>query len=183
MMAAEASSSSEAAAMAASSEAPAAVAEASSTAPAMESSSSSEMVAMAMSSSETPVAVASSSSEAPVVAVAENKLPATVLSGGGDIAIAAPGSAADGYGYVGVWAKDAAGCAQIGTAGAADFAVITRSTFRNGPSACYGNFGALADGKAALTIACSSGKQSIAVAQSAPDTLTVNDAALVRCKP
>ena len=62
-----------------------------------------------------------------------------------DIGIAVAGAA--GSDFVGVWAKDAAGCSQIETAGATDFAVITLSTFRNGPSACYGNLGAgLTDG-------------------------------------
>lgn len=145
---------------------------------AMEASSSSEEP-MAAVSSEAPAA---SSSEEPVAAAADNKLPASALTG--DVAIAAPGSTVDGSGYVGVWAKDAAGCAQIDQAGAADFAVITTSTFRDGPNACYGSFGALADGKATLAIGCASGPATVTVAQSAPDTVQINDGpVLVRCKP
>jgi hypothetical protein len=121
----------------------------------------------------------SSSSEAPAPAN-DNKIPAAELTG--DVAIAAPGSATEGEGYVGVWAKDAAGCASIGTA-TADFAVITLSTFRNGPSACYGNFGPLADGKGTLAVGCSSGPKTVALEQSTPDALTVDGMALVRCKP
>ena len=64
--------------------------------------------------------------------------------------VAAPGSTADGQGYVGVWVVDASGCHAIGMAGAKDFAVITSSTFRDGPTAGYGNFGSLADGKLTL---------------------------------
>jgi hypothetical protein len=131
-------------------------------------------------SSSSEVIAPSSSAQAPAVA-ADTKLPATALSG--DVAIAAPGSATDGFGYVGVWAKDAAGCAQIGSAAAADFAVITGATFRNGPSACYGNFGALADGKASLSMGCSSGQQTVAVEQSSADALSINGTTLVRCKP
>ena len=130
------------------------------------------------------MAVASSSSmmmssEAP--AVADTKLTAAALSG--DVAIAAPGSATEGFGYVGVWAKDAAGCAAIGTATAADFAVITGSTFRDGPSAAYGNFGALAGGKATLTAGGTSGQRSIAVEQTSPGALTIDGKAFVRCTP
>ena len=101
----------------------------------------------------------------------------------GDVAIAAPGSTADGFGYVGVWAKDAAGCAAIGTATEADFAVITGSTFRDGPSAAYGNFGALTDGKTTLEAGGSSGQRSIAIELTAPDALTIDGKALVRCTP
>jgi hypothetical protein len=101
----------------------------------------------------------------------------------GDVAIAAPGSTADGFGYVGVWAQDAAGCAAIGTAAEADFAVITGSTFRDGPSAAYGNFGALADGKTTLDAGGSSGQRSIAIELTAPDALTIDGKALVRCTP
>lgn len=99
------------------------------------------------------------------------------------MAIAAPGSATEGFGYVGVWAKDAAGCAQIGSSAAGNFAVITGATFRNGPSACYGNFGALDGGKASLAMGCSSGQKTVAVEQSSPDALAVDGMALVRCKP
>lgn len=100
------------------------------------------------------------------------------------MAIAAAGSTVEGQGYIGVWAKDAAGCASIGTAAAADFAVITTSTFRNGPSACYGNFaGPLVDGKASFSMGCTGGQQTVEVTQSSPDALTVNGTALVRCKP
>ena len=113
--------------------------------------------------------------------MAEARLPATGLSG--DTAIAAKGATGDGLGFVGVWAKDAAGCAQIDQAGATDFAVITLATFRDGASACYGSFGALADGKGTLNASCSGVKKSVAIAQSAPDALTVDGTALVRCKP
>ncbi len=97
----------------------------------------------------------------------------------GDVAIAAPGNAADGRGYVGVWAKDAAGCAAIGTAAEADFAVITLATFRDGPSALFGNFKALADGKTTLM----AGDRSIALEQSSADALSIDGTAYVRCTP
>ena len=49
-----------------------------------------------------------SSSQAPAPAPSTTgKLPAAALDG--DVGIAAPGSKADGFGYVGVWAKDPAG--------------------------------------------------------------------------
>ena len=120
--------------------------------------------------------MASSSMEAPTP-VALNKLPASAL--GGDIGIAAPGSKADGYGYVGVWVKDAATCAAIGTPSATDFAVITAATFRNGPAANYGNFKGLADGKGTLT----AGSLTVTLEQTGPDALTVNGVAMVRCVP
>jgi hypothetical protein len=102
----------------------------------------------------------------------------------GDIAIAAPGSTKDGLGYIGVWAKDAAGCGALGSPAAADFAVITLSTFRNGPSALYGNFAkGLKDGKASFTMGGSAGQQTLTLEQSTPDALTVNGVAMVRCVP
>jgi hypothetical protein len=114
------------------------------------------------------------------MAAEEPKIPAGL---GGDVAIAGPGSTVEGKGYVGVWAKDAAGCAQIAQATAGSFAVITTSTFRDGPNACYGNFGALADGKISLGVACSSGQKTVVIEQSTPNALTIDGVAMVRCKP
>ena len=124
----------------------------------------------------------SSSSEAPVAPAPANKIPAGALTG--DIAIAAPGSTKEGLGYIGVWAKDAAGCAALGSPTATDFAVITVSTFRNGPNALYGNFAkGLKDGKASFTMGGSAGQQTLTLEQSSPDALTVNGVAMVRCVP
>ena len=86
-------------------------------------------------------------------------------------------------GFVGVWATDAAACAAIGTATEANFAVITSSTFRDGPSAAYGNFSALKDGKGTLAAGGASGQRSIAVEQASPDALTIDGKAYVRCSP
>lgn len=108
-------------------------------------------------------------------------MPAAALNG--DVGIAAPGSKADGFGYVGVWAKDPAACAAIGTPAAADFAVITVSTFRDGPSAVYGNFGGMTGGKKTLQGGGAAGQRSIALEQSAPDALTIDGKAYVRCTP
>ena len=120
-----------------------------------------------------------SSSEAPAAPVTvTGKLPTTAL--GGDVGIAAAGSAKEGFGYVGVWAKDPAGCAAIGTPAAADFAVITNATFRDGPSAAYGNFKALVGGKLTLQ---ASGPRTVALEQSTPDALTIDGKAYVRCTP
>jgi hypothetical protein len=117
----------------------------------------------------------------PTPAVALNKLPATAL--GGDVGVAAPGSAADGFGYVGVWVADASDCANIGTARAKNFAVITTSTFRDGPSAAYGNFGPLADGMTTLKVGGANGQRSIAIAQKTPEALTIDGKDYVRCVP
>ena len=151
------------------------------------SSSSEESMAMAASSSEAPVAASSSeamvaSSAEPVPAAAENKLPATGLSP--NTILAAAGS--EDVTYVGVWAKDAAGCAQIDQPGEADFLVITRSTLRVAAGTCYGNFPAAVDGKATFIAGCPSagGNASFSIVQSGPDTLQINGGAqLVRCKP
>jgi hypothetical protein len=118
-----------------------------------------------------------SSSEMPM-APAGGKIPAGALAGG-DVALAAKGSAKDGYGYVGVWATDAASCATIGQPGATGFAVITTASFRNGDHASYGKFGALADGKVTLK---TSGP-TVALEQSSPDALTIDGAAMLRCTP
>lgn len=117
----------------------------------------------------------------PTTAVALNKLPATAL--GGDVGVAAPGSTAEGFGYVGVWVADASDCANIGTAGATNFAVITTSTFRDGLSAAYGNFGALVAGKATLKAGGANGQRSIEIAQTTPDALTIDGKSFVRCVP
>ncbi|HVY51333.1 MAG TPA: hypothetical protein VHA07_07175 [Devosia sp.] len=113
-------------------------------------------------------------------AAATGKLPATAL--GGDIGVAAPGSTADGFGYVGVWAVDAASCATIGTA-TSGFAVITTATFRDGPSAFYGNFGALADGKITLSVGGAGGSRTISLEQTSPDSLSIDGKAYTRCTP
>ncbi len=115
-----------------------------------------------------------------MAAASESTIPASAMSG--DVAIAAAGSAVEGRGFVGVWAKDAAGCAQIGTA-TSGFAVITNSTFRDGPSACYGNLGALTDGKGTFQMSCSGTARTVQVAQASPDTLTLDGVAMTRCKP
>ena len=166
------SSSSEMAMPTSSSEPPSSSSEA--TAP---SSSSSEMATS--SSSAEP---SSSSAEAPAPAApVQNPIPAAALKG--DVAIAAPGSKADGQGYIGVWAKDAAGCATIADA-TSNFAVVTFSTFRNGPNACFGNFaGALKDGKVSFSMSCQGTPMTLELAQSTPDKLTVSGTELVRCNP
>ncbi|OJX18323.1 MAG: hypothetical protein BGO82_19345 [Devosia sp. 67-54] len=127
------------------------------------------------------MAASSAASSAEPAAAATGKLAASALTG--DVGVAAPGSKADGFGYIGVWAKDAAACAATGTASEADFAVITGSTFRDGPSASYGNFGALVDGKATLEAGGGSGSRTIAIAQTSPDALTIDGKAYIRCTP
>jgi len=113
--------------------------------------------------------------------VALNKIPSTALTG--DVAMAAPGSKDEGRGYVGVWATDASICAAIGSPAATGFAVITISTFRDGPSAAYGNFGVLKDGKLTLQMGGASGQRSVALEQTAPDALSIDGKAYVRCVP
>jgi hypothetical protein len=111
---------------------------------------------------------------------ATGTLPASALSG--DVGVAAAGSAIEGFGYVGVWAADASACATIETA-SSGFAVITGSTFRDGPSAAYGNFGPLTDGKATLEAGGTGGSRSIAIEQTSRDTLSINGKDYVRCTP
>ena len=98
--------------------------------------------------------------------------------------MAAGGSAAKGRGYIGVWATDAAACANVDQAGASGYAVITVATFRDGPSAIYGNFGTLdADGKTTLNAGGRSGTRSIALQLTDPNALTIDGKAYVRCSP
>ena len=121
-----------------------------------------------------------SSSAAPAPApVATPKIPPTSLLG--DIAIAAPGSTGENQGYVGVWVKDAATCAQIGTPDATYFAVITVSTFRNGPDVYFGNFAGFKDGKITTTVGGTTKHLEVTLEQTAPDTLTVNGVPMIRC--
>lgn len=115
------------------------------------------------------------------MAAAEAKLPTTGLKT--DTLAAAGGNAAEGFGYVGVWAADAASCAAIDTAGASNFAVITSATFRDGPSASYGNFGQMTGGKLTINAGGASGQRTIVVEQTSPDALTVDGKALIRCTP
>ncbi len=98
-----------------------------------------------------------------------------------DTKVAILGDAAEGYGYVGVWAVDAAACGVVDQASASDFAVITRSTFRDGPKAYFGNFGPATDGKLSITVRAAQGTRTIAIEQTAPDALTVDGKALIRC--
>ena len=117
-----------------------------------------------------------------MVAAAEPKLPASGL--GVDTKQAALGS--ETVSYVGVWAKDAAGCAKIDQPGAADFLVITASTLRVSSGTCYGNFPPATDGKASFTAGCPSagGNADFTHRPAAPDAMQINGGAmLVRCKP
>jgi len=61
--------------------------------------------------------------------------------------------------------------------------VITSSTFRDGPSAGYGNFGALVDGTTKLEVGGAGARRSIAIAQKTPDALTIDGKDYVRCVP
>ena len=74
-----------------------------------------------------------------------------------------------------------AACGTVDQPGASNFAVITRSTFRDGDKAYFGNFGALADGKLSITVRAAQGSRTIAVEQTAPDTLNVDGKAMIRC--
>ena len=131
-----------------------------------------------MSSSMAPMSSEMSSSEmAASAAPAGGKIPAAAVTG--DVAIAAAGSKTDGLGYIGVWAKDAATCATIGDPSATGFAVITTATYRTGPSAEFGAFSAMTDGKITLEV----GDKTIALEQTSPDALTIDGVAMVRCTP
>jgi hypothetical protein len=98
-----------------------------------------------------------------------------------DTKVAILGDAAEGYGYVGVWAVDATACGVVDQPSASDFAVITRSTFRDGPKAYFGNFGPATDGKLSITVRAAQGTRTIAIEQTTPDALTVDGKALIRC--
>jgi hypothetical protein len=134
----------------------------------------------AMASSEEPAMVASTeaSSEAPAMAAASPILPSSLAN---DTTAAAAGDETEGYGYVGAWAVDAAACGTIDQPNAGKFAVITRSTFRDGEKAYFGNFGPLVDGKVSITVRAAQGTRTIAIEQAAADTLTVDGTAMVRC--
>ena len=110
------------------------------------------------------------------------KLAATGL--GSDTTLAAAGNSNEGFGYIGVWAADAAGCLTVDQPGAKDFAVITTATVRTGDSACYKNNQPLADGKLTINALCSGGtKETVEIAMSTPDAITVNGTSLIRCVP
>jgi hypothetical protein len=112
---------------------------------------------------------------------AANKLPATGLRF--DTVLAAAGAEGEGLSHIGVWAADAAGCAKVDQAGATGYVVITGSTYRDDTGTCFGNFGPIADGKGTLEAGCTSGHKSVAIEQSAPDAITIDGVALVRCTP
>lgn|GEM_PF-3008457 len=170
-MAAQAPSSAESA-DASPAEAPAMAAEAPSSAPAV--ASSSEAPAAAAAASEEPAMAAAAPSVAP-------KLPASGLST--DTLAAAPGNADEGYGYVGVWAVNAEACATVDQAGGSGYAVITSATFRDGPSASYGNFGQMQNGALTAKAGGASGQRTIALAQATPDELNIDGTAYIRCTP
>jgi len=141
--------------------------------------SSSEPPAMAAeTSSEVPAM--SASSEEPTMAAAKPVIPSSDELDN-DTRIAILGDATEGFGYVGVWAVDAATCGTVDQPGATNYAVITRSTFRDGDKTYFGNFGALADGKLSITVRAASGTRTIAIEQTAPDTLSVDGKAMIRC--
>jgi hypothetical protein len=94
-----------------------------------------------------------------------------------DIRVALAGDKQEGFGYVGVWAIDYQTCRRIDKSGNAVFAVITRSTFRNGPKAWFGNFGSMTDGRLLL----STSGQRVELQQLWGNTLAVNGRPLVKC--
>ena len=115
-------------------------------------------------------------------AATTGKLAATGL--GFDTSQAAAGNAGDGLGYIGVWAADAAGCLKVDQPGATGFAVITTATVRTGDSACYKNNQPLADGKLTINATCAGGaKETVEIAMSTPDSITLNGTPLIRCVP
>ena len=120
------------------------------------------------------------SSEAPAPAAAAPIVPSS-NDLGNDARSALTGDAEEGFGYVGVWAVDAAGCGVVDTPSATDFAVITRSTCRDGDKAYFGNFGPLVDGKVSLTGRAAQGTRTVALEQSAADALNFDGKALIRC--
>jgi hypothetical protein len=130
-------------------------------------------------------AEASSSSEAPMSAVEPPAMAAAAPVAAGasqeDTKTAFVGDPEPGYGYVGVWALDTASCATVDQAGATNFAVITRKTFRDGPKGYFGTFGPLVDGKLSITVRAAQGTRTIVLEQSAADALTVDGKALIRC--
>jgi hypothetical protein len=139
---------------------------------------SAEEPAMTPMSAEEP-AMAASSEEPAMAAAADPKLPGANLST--DTRAAAAGDVAEGFGYIGAWAVDAAACGLVDQAGAANFAVITRSTFRDSDQTYFGSFGPLVDGKLSLTARAAQGTRMIALEQAAADKLTVDGKALIRC--
>ena len=157
-------------------EAPSSEAMASSEAPAMAAETPSSEPAAAASSAE-PAA----SSEAPAAAPAVSAIIPSSDTLDNDTRIAVLGDPEEGYGYVGVWAVDAATCRTVDQAGAANFAVITRSTFRDGDKTYFGSFGALADGKLSITVRAAQGTRTIVLEQAAADMLSVDAKAMIRC--
>lgn len=123
---------------------------------------------------------ASSASEEPAAAAAAPVMPAGTAMAE-DTVIAILGDKEAGYGYVGVWAVDAAACGAVDQPNASNFAVITRSTFRDGPKSYFGQFGALEAGKLSITVRAAQGTRTIVIEQAMPDALTVDGKALVRC--
>lgn len=91
------------------------------------------------------------------------------------------GDAEEGFGYVGVWALDPQGCGIIDELSASGFAVITRSTFRDGGKAYFGSFGPMVDGKLSITVRAAQGSRTIEIEQTGPDALTVDGRNLIRC--
>ena len=120
------------------------------------------------------------SSEEPAMAATAPRLGAADGLSNDTRAVAA-GDAQEGYGYIGAWAVDAAACGLVDQPNAADFAVITRSTFRDGPNTYFGSLGAMADGKLSITVRAAQGTRTIVLEQTAPDALTVDGKALIRC--
>jgi len=96
------------------------------------------------------------------------------------VATAAPGSTVDGFDYVGVWAKDGATCATIGSTGATGFAVITTASFRDDTRTGTGVYLAETNGKVSLDLG---GGKSVSLEQTGKDALDIDGTAMVRCTP
>ncbi|MBN9310153.1 hypothetical protein, partial [Devosia sp.] len=81
-------------------------------------------------------------------------------------------------GYLGVWAPDHAACGTVDHAGGTNYLVITSVSLRQGaelPNIV--NMVPAVDGKATVKV----GDRSIVIAQSGPDSITVDGKSMVRC--
>lgn len=132
--------------------------------------------APAMMAAEAPAMMAA---EAPAMMAAEAPASAGALPD--DVVAAAAGDTRPGYGYVGVWAAEAATCASIADPGSAKFAVITDATFRDGERAYFGSFAPMTDNKLSLTVRAAAGTRTINLELAGPDSLSVDGTALLRC--
>jgi peptidoglycan hydrolase-like protein with peptidoglycan-binding domain len=83
--------------------------------------------------------------------------------------------------FLGVWTRAQMLCERVDTPTARDFAIITKSTYRDGAQTYFGNFGGLVSGVTDLEAANADAKKTIHIKQWSKNVLSIDGVTMTRC--